>query len=192
MRIVAGTARGRTIVAPDGDTTRPTTDRVREAVFNALFSRVDLDGAVVADLFAGSGAMGLEALSRGAEHVTFVDSDRHAVRAIETNVATLGFADAATIRSDDVAAFLARPSADAFDLVILDPPYAHDDWDALLSTLVAHVDPSAVVVAESDREIVPARGWKTLRVGSYGGTVVTFVALGGDADADADPTGATA
>ncbi len=92
MRIVAGELRGRRLVAPGGDATRPTTDRVREAIFNALGSLGVVDGALVVDLYAGSGALGFEALSRGAEHCTFVERDRAALSAIEANRAELGLA----------------------------------------------------------------------------------------------------
>src|ERR687892_855757 len=97
VRVVGGSARGRTLVAPPGGRTRPTSDRVREAIFNALWSRGAVEGARVADLFAGSGALGVEALSRGAAHATFVDSDRAARAAIHRNVETCGVADRATI-----------------------------------------------------------------------------------------------
>src|SRR5262245_17447264 len=97
MRVIAGTARGRKLVAPVGSGTRPTGDRVREATFNALTSLGALDGAVVLDLFAGSGALGIEALSRGAASCTFVDVDRAARKAVADNLATCGFADRATV-----------------------------------------------------------------------------------------------
>src|SRR6187401_3741608 len=90
MRVVAGEFGGRRLVGPDGTATRPTTDRVREAIFNSLGSAGLLEGALVADLFAGSGALGIEALSRGAEHCVFVERDRVAVRAIDENIGTLG------------------------------------------------------------------------------------------------------
>ncbi len=97
MRVIAGTRGGRRLVAPDGADTRPTADRVREATFNALASLDALVDAEVVDLFAGSGAMGIEALSRGAAHATFVDDDRRAIEAVEANLAATGLADRATV-----------------------------------------------------------------------------------------------
>jgi 16S rRNA (guanine966-N2)-methyltransferase len=107
MRVVGGTARGRRLDAPSGDRTRPTSDRVREAIFNALWSRGVLDGARVLDLYAGSGALGIEALSRGAAHATFVESDRDARRAIAANLGACGFTDRAGIAAMSVDRFLA-------------------------------------------------------------------------------------
>ncbi len=120
---VAGEFRGRRLVAPAGTSTRPTTDRVREATFNALGSRDLVVGAQVADLFAGSGAIGIEALSRGAEHCTFVERDRDALRALRTNLDTLGIADRSRVVTGDVLAVAAAVDA---DLVFADPPYDFD------------------------------------------------------------------
>ena len=97
MRVIAGTARGRKLVAPHGNTVRPTADRVRQATFNALESRGAITDARVLDLFAGSGALGIEALSRGAAHCTFVEKDRSAVEAVNRNLETLGFTARATV-----------------------------------------------------------------------------------------------
>src|SRR5680860_729985 len=111
MRVVAGSARGRILRSPEGDATRPTSDRVREAVFNALFSRGPLAGLRVADLYAGSGALGIEAISRGATDVWFVESDRAAVAVIEDNLDTLGFRDVATV--------VPRPVEDVLETCLL-------------------------------------------------------------------------
>jgi len=167
MRVVAGTARGRRLRTPPGAATRPTADRVREATFNALWSLGVLDGATVLDLFAGSGALGIEALSRGASHATFVDNDARAVEVIRANLETTGLADRATVvRSEAI-----RYSADIgpVDLALLDPPYVLDDdvWRRLLGALHA-----GTVVAESDREVPMPSPWRVLRSKRYGGTVV--------------------
>src|SRR5258706_7562012 len=98
MRVVSGTAKGRKLVAPAGRSTRPTSDRVREAIFSMLASLDALEGAIVVDLFAGSGALGIEALSRGAAHATFYELDREAVAAIETNLATTGTGERAVMK----------------------------------------------------------------------------------------------
>jgi 16S rRNA (guanine966-N2)-methyltransferase len=118
MRIIAGEWRGRKIVAPPGDATRPTADRTRETLFSMLVSRLgSFEGLRIADLFAGSGALGLEALSRGAAHVSFIENDMAAVKVIQANLAALG----ATARADvRLASALKLPSAPAFDLILAD------------------------------------------------------------------------
>ncbi|HPB45674.1 MAG: 16S rRNA (guanine(966)-N(2))-methyltransferase RsmD [Microthrixaceae bacterium] len=168
MRVVAGTARGRSLQTPPGRTTRPTSDRVREAVFNALNSLDALADATVLDGFAGSGAMGIEALSRGARHVTFVEADRRAVATIHANLAATGFTDRATVVPQRLESFLARPQpALPWDLVVLDPPYVFDAWDDLLATIRGRV-----VVIESDRPVSVPKPWDVVRDRSYGTTVV--------------------
>ena len=121
MRIVAGEWRGRKLVAPPGMSTRPTADRTRETLFSMLASRLgSFEGIRVADLYAGSGALGIEAVSRGATHVTFVEKDRAATRAIEANLAALNASDRGAIRAMSAAAL---PAAEPFDLIFADPPY---------------------------------------------------------------------
>ena len=178
MRVVAGELRGRRIVAPAGTSTRPTTEIVREATFNALGSRDLVVGAHVADLYAGSGAIGIEALSRGAEHCTFVERDRDALRALRTNLDTLELTDRSRIVTGDVLAVAAAIDA---DLVFADPPYDFAAWDRLLGALRA-----PFVVAESGAELVaPADGsdgtanglssaFTVTRSKRYGRTWVTF------------------
>jgi len=168
MRVVAGTARRRRLVAPPGDATRPTSDRVREATFNSLGSLGAVEGARVLDLFAGSGAMGIEALSRGAAHATFVDDDRRAIDAIRANLATTGFEAAATVVRGDALRYVADHPG-AFDLVVADPPYAFDRWPELFAVLDA-----PVVVAESDRALDPGAQWVVVRSRRSGSTVVTI------------------
>ena len=133
MRIISGAWRGRPIAAPAGEATRPTADRTRETLFSMLVSRLGtLDGLRVADLYAGSGALGLEALSRGAAHVTFVEHDAGAVKAIKANLEKLGASDRAEVR---VGSALALPRAAPFDLMLADPPYG-DDAAAVLAAVV--------------------------------------------------------
>src|ERR671934_1415934 len=127
MRIIAGERKGHTIFAPKGLDTRPTSDRVRENVFNIVAPWVD--GARVLDLYAGSGAMGLEALSRGAEVAVFVEADPGAVRAIERNLDKLRLRGATVVRLDATAALAQEAAAGRkYDLVLLDPPYAMTDF----------------------------------------------------------------
>lgn len=159
-------------MAPVGSTTRPTSERVREATFNALGSLGALDGARVLDLFAGSGAMGIEALSRGAEHVTFVDTDRAARAAVSANLTTCGLLDAATVANAPADRFLADAVARGtrWDLAFLDPPYDFAGWDDLLVRL-----PADLAVVEAGREPVAPDGWGVLRSKRYGRTWVAIL-----------------
>jgi 16S rRNA (guanine966-N2)-methyltransferase len=151
VRVIAGRYGGRRLKTPPGAATRPTADRVREALFSILGQRVQ--DARVLDLFAGSGALGLEALSRGARHATFVDSGPAALAALRDNLATLG-AEAEVVRADAVRWLRAAPDgARQYDLVFLDPPYrrAADLGAPLSDSLPAVLAPGALVVAECDR-----------------------------------------
>ncbi|WP_294392731.1 16S rRNA (guanine(966)-N(2))-methyltransferase RsmD [uncultured Sphingomonas sp.] len=168
MRIIAGAWRGRTLTVPAGATTRPTGDRTREALFSILTSRIDaFDGLMVADIFAGTGALGLEALSRGAAHCTFVDQDREALKAIRANIEKLG-ADADVIPS---AVSGLGPSGRAYDLLMFDPPYGSGGAGALIERLTrlgwAAPGAWATVETRSD-EHVSAAGWLVEAEKSYG------------------------
>lgn len=172
-RIVAGAARGRRLAVPSS--ARPTTDRVREALFNVLAARFDFEGLRVLDLYAGSGALGLEALSRGAAAVLLVDSDRRAVEVINRNVATVGL-PGARVRRGAVAAVLAAGTPEPVDVVFADPPY--DVSSAELQMVVGSlspdwVTPGAVVVVErpfSEPELSWPPGWRVWPVRRYGDT----------------------
>jgi 16S rRNA (guanine966-N2)-methyltransferase len=159
VRIVAGLAKGRRLAAPAG-ATRPTSDRAREALFSSLATLIDLAGARVLDLFAGTGAVGLEALSRGADHAVLVESDRVAVEVLRRNAGTVALPGATIVRRS-VPTFLEGTPDAPFDLVFADPPYAWDD-DALaqaLSKLVERgwlTDDAVVVVERSARTAAPA------------------------------------
>jgi 16S rRNA (guanine966-N2)-methyltransferase len=137
VRIIAGRYKGRHLKAPKWDGLRPTSDKLRETLFNILAPRID--GARVLDGYAGTGAVGLEAISRGAAHVTFIERDRRAVSLIEENLAACGIVEGYTIHSGDTAAVLPRLGTDAFDLILLDPPY-----DAMIAGVL---DSSARVLA---------------------------------------------
>lgn len=135
LRIIAGEWRGRRLAAPAGSSTRPTADRTREALFSMLASRLGtFEGLAVADLYAGSGALGFEALSRGAATATFVETDRGAIRAIEANAAALGATERVTVRSMSAASL---PKGLAFDLILADPPYADGSGSAVVAAIVA-------------------------------------------------------
>lgn len=182
MRVVAGAARGRRLAAPPGAVTRPTPDRVREAVFNSLNSMGVLAGCRVLDLYAGTGAMGIEALSRGAAHAVFVERDPEALAALRANLAATDLADRAAVVASDVDAYLQAPDrlaagpggppvsgGGAFDLAVVDPPYDFDGWAELLPRL-----PAAVVVIESNREIEMPETLRIHKRRRYGSTVVTL------------------
>lgn len=171
LRVVAGSAGGLRLDTPGGPATRPTSERVREAVFNALASMGAIDGARVLDAFAGSGALGIEALSRGAAHAVFADVDPVARSVVEANLRSTGLHDRATSGPADA---VAAASAGPWDLVLLDPPYAYDGWDRLLERVVDNLAPDAVVVIESDREPALPEGLHAVRSKGYGSTVVVF------------------
>ena len=166
MRVIAGELGGRRLVAPEGTTTRPTSDRVREATFNALTSLGVLEGATVLDAFAGSGALGIEALSRGARHCTFVERDRGALAALRENLGRCGLGDdrARVVVGDGAAC------AGEWDLGLFDPPYAFDGWSTLLGALTP-----AVAVCESGAPIDVPDGWAVVREKVYGATVVAIL-----------------
>lgn len=179
-RIIAGTAGGRTLRTPPGSGTRPTSERVREALFSALDARDAVRGARVLDLYAGSGALGLEALSRGARSAVLVESERRAAASIDANVAALGFPLARVLATTVTAALAHDPVEDAAaDLVLIDPPYdvGEDALAAVLARLVAGwAAPGAVVVVErSSRSPEPAWPQGLERLGRprrYGETTV--------------------
>jgi 16S rRNA (guanine966-N2)-methyltransferase len=223
VRVVAGTARGRRLVAPGGGSVRPTSDRVRESIFNMLISAVasedlfateglfatedlfateglaqgeagdggagygggatdgraeeeeddelgPLAGARVLDLFAGTGAMGIEALSRGASEAVFVDRDQAAVRSIAQNLASTGMGPGQVIKADALRYVERAPH---FDLAFCDPPYDFDGWEALLGSLDA-----GVAVVESNRQVPPGPRWRLLKERRYGTTVVELLTAG--------------
>lgn len=179
MRIVAGTARGRRLVAPTGREVRPTADRVREALFASLGARV-VDARVL-DLFAGSGALGLEALSRGAAAAVFVERSRRVLPVLERNIAGSGCAERARLIRGDYSralALLAREAA-RFDLVLLDPPYDAGLAAPALAGLVERrlLAPGARIVLEH-RRATPAPVTGNLQIGgsrSYGDTAITMI-----------------
>ena len=156
MRIVAGAWRGRGLIAPPGGHTRPTADRVRQALFDMLLhapwgGRDAVEGAHVLDVFAGTGALGLEALSRGAAHVTFIEHDRAALAALRANIAALHAEQSCTVLAIDA---LAAPSGHECNLIFLDPPYGGALVDRALQRLCAadRVAPAALIVAETGRD----------------------------------------
>lgn len=176
MRIIAGRWRGRPLGAPKGDATRPTADRTREALFSMLVSRLGgLDDLRVADLFAGSGALGLEALSRGAAHCVFVEQDRAAIDALKANIAKLG-AQGAEVRQASVLAL--PPVAQPLDLVMMDPPY-HSGAGAVALDKLARtgwIGPATLVSIETSRtEDVAVAGFEIDAQRDYGKARITLL-----------------
>jgi 16S rRNA (guanine966-N2)-methyltransferase len=148
---------------------------VREAVFSSVESHAGLEGATVADLFAGSGALGIEALSRGAACAVFVERDARAAAVIAVNLAALGIGpDRSTVRRTDALAAASTPEVARTDVVFADPPYAFPDWPALLDALATAGPPGLVVVETGTAPQVPP-GWSSVRQKTYGSTVVTML-----------------
>jgi len=193
MRIVAGAARGRRLVVPAGDVVRPTADRVREALFSSLAPL--LPGAAVLDAFAGSGALGLEARSRGAERVTLIERDRRALTALERNVAAVDLGGTLVIAGDALRLAAGGAIAGApFDLVLLDPPYALDEAavTTLLEDLVASLADGATVVLERATAAPEPRWPATLvpqRPRRYGSTTLHRAVRTGAATTGAEEHG---
>ena len=176
MRIIAGEARGRTIEAPKGRDTRPTLDRVRENLFNIL-QRKTWDAKVL-DLFSGSGALSLEALSRGAEAAVLVDCDRAAHACQKQNAEKLGFADRCRILLMDWQQAVRQLTAagEQFDLIFLDPPYAMRDLTGVMEALVPLLAEDATIVVEHEAQVMPATadGYEMYDSRKYGYVGVSF------------------
>jgi 16S rRNA (guanine966-N2)-methyltransferase len=169
MRVIGGRSRGRRLPAKLPPSVRPTSDRVREAIFDILGSRGGVEGLTVVDLFCGSGALGVEALSRGAASSTFVDLDPDALAAVRRNLDAVGLGEEpATLVRAALPGWLETAAAGTFDLALCDPPYDFEDWPALLGALRA-----GAVVMESAAPIAPGGPWVVARERRYGGTLVT-------------------
>ncbi len=182
MRVIAGALKGRTLLAPRGGTTRPTTDRTKEAIFSVLASMMGpgLSDAIVLDAFAGSGGLGIEALSRGASRVVFIEKDPRAHSALTDNIRRLGLTDRALVLRGDAFALAKRGFHAPFSLILLDPPYTLDAGrTALLLAGLARaesVEPGCVVVWEHARDVAltwPA-GFAEVSRKRYGSTSVSF------------------
>lgn len=168
MRIITGTRRGKKLIALEGEQVRPTTDRVKEALFDIL--QFSVEGRSFLDLFAGSGQMGLEALSRGADRAVFVDVSRDSMRVVEKNVAATGFGDRSRLVLSDFASFLRRERG-IFDIAFLDPPYRTGLLQQALPLVAERMAPGGRIACEhpAEEELPPAVGefckGKTYRYG---------------------------
>ena len=149
MRVITGIARGRRINAPEGLDVRPTTDKVKEAIFSAI--QFEIEGTYVLDLFAGSGQMGIEAISRGASKAVFVDSSQRAVRCINNNIRSVGFEKQSEVVSRDSYDYI-KLTRNIFDIVILDPPYRHNHIDNILPFVAKKVRNGGLVICEYESE----------------------------------------
>lgn len=173
MRVITGTARGRRLLTPQGSDVRPTVDRVKEGIFSAL--QFDIEGRRVLDLFAGSGQLGIEALSRGAARCTFVDSAKPSLDCVHENIRACGFAELSAVKQADSLVFL-QTCADEFDIAFLDPPYKHGIIEKALPLLVPHMSNYGVIVCEhaSDEPLPSGEGsFRAVREYRYGKVLVT-------------------
>ena len=179
MRIIAGALRSRPLSAPRGLDTRPTSDRLRETLFNVLASR--MEGAVFADLYAGSGAVGIEALSRGAAHVTFVESDPRSAARVRANLKALEVpaGQAAVVCGNAVPWLHRAAAAPETQLVLVDPPYAAGEYEGVLQALAQWpgLAPDAIVAVEAParRDIASPPGLAVLRTRRYGDTQLVYL-----------------
>lgn len=155
MRVITGTARGRKLITPEGLHTRPTSARVKEAIFNIL--QFEIEGRIVLDMFAGSGQMGIEALSRGAKKAVFLDSSAQAISAIKENIKVVGFTDKSQILLSDSYNGILQAN-ETFDIVFIDPPYGENRFVKALSVANDVMKPYSVAICEYDRlEEVPEK-----------------------------------
>jgi 16S rRNA (guanine966-N2)-methyltransferase len=182
MRIISGTSKGRKLVTPKRYSLRPTSDRVKESLFNILGGEVE--GKVVLDLFAGTGNLGIEALSRGAKRVIFVEKGRQALRLIETNLNQFGLADRSEILPKDVtrAIGILKQRGECFDLILMDPPYEKGLIQRTLMKFNTHPiyhGDSILVIEHNRREPLPRalEGWNLIRQQKIGDTLLSFLTL---------------
>ena len=163
MRVISGSAKGRKLVVPSGDHVRPTKDRVKEAIFNSLHSYGLVENRSFLDLFSGTGSLGIEALSRGAKSVVFIDHHEEAIDCIILNVEKLNYGSTSKILKTDALSFLERD--DYFDVALLDPPYEYEHWGKLLKRVNAHS-----IVIESSEQVTLESDWEIIKSQKYGQT----------------------
>lgn len=180
MRIITGSARGARLSAPDGREVRPTPERVKEGIFSAL--QFDIEGRRVLDLFAGSGQLGLEALSRGAESAVFVDASDSSLQYVKKNIESTGLSGKARVVRSDYASFTAA-SRDVFDIVFLDPPYSAGLLLPALKAVLPLMSGHGIIVCEHPPKVKPEEtvgGFKISRTYRYGKVLVTVYRKGED------------
>lgn len=165
MRIITGSRRGKKLKTLEGNAVRPTPDHVKESLFNIL--QFDIEGRAFLDLFAGSGQIGLEALSRGADHAVFVDSSRASCAVVQDNIKTADFAAQARVVNSDYASFLMR-STERFDIAFLDPPYRTGTLEKALLAVTSHMNRGGIVICEHPTdELLPDQAGEFVRTKDY-------------------------
>jgi 16S rRNA (guanine966-N2)-methyltransferase len=181
IRVIAGSAKGRKLKLVPGDTTRPVMDRVKESLFNIIGRNIF--NATFLDLFAGTGSVGIEALSRGAKHAFFVDMERNAIQTIQDNITVTKFGDKATIRRDDAFNFLKQKPTQIFDFVYIAPPQYKGMWQQVLQTLDSNpawiAEDSSIIVQIDPSEAAPIalEYLETVDQRRYGNTLLWFFAV---------------
>lgn len=183
MRVIAGSARGRRLLAPEGRSTRPTTDRVKESIFNII--QFDIPGRSVLDLFAGSGQMGIECLSRGAESCVFVENHRRARQIVQKNLEISGLADKGRLIAGDAFEALNRLAGEKFGLILLDPPYGGELMNRALACIgqIDNLQTGGIIVCESAREDriqPPPPPYRVKKQFFYGATAITIITREGE------------
>lgn len=184
MRVITGSARGRRLAAPAGLDVRPTSDKVKEAVFSAV--QFDLAGSAVLDLFSGSGQLGIEALSRGAKSCVFVDSSRVSVEASKENIAAAGFRNEAVVMNSDAEQYL-RMCRQSFDIAFIDPPYKKGIIEKIMPLLYGHMSDRGIVVCEHEKGLELPESFGSLvkrKTYRYGKTEVTLYRNGNEEEAE--------
>ncbi len=176
MRIIGGRLKRATLHAPKGNDVRPTTDRVREALFNVLQARVPMKGAVVLDLFAGTGALGFEALSRGAARAVFVEVNADVLRVATSNAASLGLQEVSSFTRADAIAWLGQPALKSFDLIFADPPYDFAGVPELPRLVRPHLAGNGLFVLEHDAGHQFDNASSVAMSRAYGRTVISMFA----------------
>lgn len=168
MRVITGLARGMTLITLPGEETRPTASRVKEGLFSAI--QFDLEGRRVLDLFAGSGGLGIEALSRGASHAVFIDAAQNAVEVVRENLKRTGLEKNASVQRTDYASYLSM-CRDTFDIAFVDPPYAAGYYETIPALLFPHMRDYGKVIVEHPEEVTlpeTAEGFRITRTYRYG------------------------
>ena len=171
MRVVSGKSKGHKLISPEGLDVRPTLERVKESVFSALLPYID--GAVVLDLFSGSGALGIEALSRGAEKCDFVDSSRHSIKATKENLRFTKLEHLASVHFSDWKRYISF-CKEKYDVVFLDPPYSKGIENEVMLVLSEHLKDDGIVVLETEQKPCDYQGFELVRQAKYGRVFVSF------------------
>lgn len=176
MRVISGSARGRKLVSRPGESTRPTADKVKESVFNIIQAHVS--GSRVLDLFAGSGALGIEALSRGADHATFVEKDFGAMNIVKTNLENTRLSDKSSLIKGDALSFL-KNTDERFDIIFIDPPYASGLYEEVFSLISSRrlLSPEGIIISEhkTGAEVTLCNGLRLLSERKYGNVSVSII-----------------